>query len=86
MADPIYFVVERRHGKEMPSIIHDVIPKYLTRKVTPFEQSPIIYIIRLDTLPNSEWWLSLSLTELYYYYKNLRNQNKLPSSNMTLKK
>lgn len=76
--EPIYFVVERRHGKEVPSICYERMTSYLTRKVTPFEQSPIVYVLRIDKLPNAEWWLLQPLDVLYTYYKALRKANKLP--------
>lgn len=71
MPDPVWFVVERRMGGESPAIIYDRLPQRLTRKITPFEASSLVYAIRLDTLPDAEDWISRSPAALHLRYKEL---------------
>jgi hypothetical protein len=68
-AESVTFVVERNaDGEEYLSIYYDRLPTRLTRTVTEFEKQPIILQVRLDTLPNAEWWLKQSFNELCELY------------------
>jgi hypothetical protein len=83
MSEAIFFVVERRAGREEPAIYHDRLPERLTRK-TKGEVSPIVYALRLDKLPDLDLtkWLAVPLKLLYRNYCALRDAGKLPPSNL----
>lgn len=70
-AESVTLVVERNaNGEEYLSIYYERLPTRLTRTVTEFEKPPIIFQVRLDTLPNAEWWLKQSFSDLCNLYKN----------------
>ena len=81
MSEAIFFVVERRAGREEPAIYRDRLPERLTRK-TKGEVSPIVYALRLDRLPDLDQWLAAPLKLLYRTYCALRDAGKLPLSNL----
>jgi hypothetical protein len=89
--EKIFFVIERgAGGKEVAGIYYDLLEPHLTRKVArdqkgvPMEQSPIIYILRVDKLDETaqKFWLSKSTKELLETYHWLKNEGTLPSSNL----
>ena len=92
MTEPVYFVVERTPRGEAPAIYHDILPQRLTRKIPrddqgqPCEPSPLIYVVRLDTLTGAHRWLpeflKKPLREIYAEYCRRRDGNELPPSNL----
>lgn len=68
--EPVYFVVQRRAGREIPTIIVDQVPASLKRN--------IVYQLRLDRLPNADYWLKMTTPELYRTYCYMRDRNSLP--------
>ena len=83
MAEPVFFVVERRAGREEAAIYYDQLPVRLTRKVAKEESPPIVYALRLDRLPDlAAAWLTTPIAQLYRNYCALRDAGKLPPSNL----
>ena len=82
--EPVFFVVERTADGEIPSLCYDVLPSRMTRRIPQgsAEQSPMIYVLRLDRLPDAERWQAMSLADLYSRYCELRDAGKLPPSNL----
>jgi len=80
MPGPIYFVVVNRMGRESCSLYHDWLPAWMTGKNA--KELGLLYVLRLDTLPNADHWLAQSLTELTNTYFRLKKAGKLPSSNL----
>jgi hypothetical protein len=67
---PAYFVVQRRFGHEQPAIYWDDLPR-----------SPLpglVYVVRLDQLPNAEANCAAPLSKLYEVFCRLRPLGKLP--------
>jgi len=69
---PAYFVVTRWHGVETPAIYWDELPRH--------QLLNLVYVLRLDTLPNAESIMQQSVTELYAGYRRLASRGKLPPS------
>lgn len=68
---PAYFVVRRTpHGREVPEIFWDELPRSPPRN--------LVYIVRLDQLPNADVLVSSSLHELFCHYQHLKASGKLP--------
>lgn len=68
---PAYFVVRRTyHGREVPEIFWDELPR------TPLRH--LVYIVRLDQLPNAEVLVSSTLNQLFAHYQHLKASGKLP--------
>ncbi len=65
-----YFVVAKRHGVEHAMIYHEELPTKPIRN--------LVYIVRLDTLPNGHDMVRASTNQLYLVYCHLRNRGKLP--------
>lgn len=42
----------------------------------------MLYVLRLDRLPDPAHWLAMTTAELYAVYVELRDQGKLPPSNI----
>jgi len=84
MTEPVFFVVERRHGQEEPAIYTDRLPENLTRKIPKdsAERHPLVYALRLDKMPDLDKWLAAPLKQLYRTYCALRDAGKLPPSNL----
>ena len=65
-----YFTVERHMGKERPQLYWDELPRAPIRN--------LVYVLRLDTLPNGERMTRAQLSALYAVFCRLREQGKLP--------
>jgi hypothetical protein len=72
MTDPVFFVVEKTPLGEQASLYRGDPPQIKIVKVR------IIYIVRVDTLPNANRWLKMSLNELYSAYCKVRDKKNLP--------
>lgn len=70
MSRPAYFVVQRRYGREVPSIYWDELPRDPVRF--------LVYVVRLDQLPGGEALLRAPLDQLFRYYQILKAVGKLP--------
>jgi hypothetical protein len=77
-ADPITFVIERRHGKESACIIFGPLPDWLTAKGS----GRMVYALRLDKLPNGLDLAKLSIGDLARSYRAMRKAGRLPPSNL----
>jgi hypothetical protein len=80
MPGPVYFVVVNRMGAEKCALYHDWLPAWMTSKNA--RELGLSYILRLDTLPNADYWLSQSLTQLTDTYFRLKKDGRLPVSNL----
>lgn len=67
---PAYFVVYRVLGREVPAIFWDELPKEPVRQM--------IYVTRLDELPNGAALVEQRLSVLYRVFCDLRQAGKLP--------
>lgn len=76
-ARPTFFVIEQGMLGESAALYYDEMP----RRTTPVR--PALYALRLDILPNADFWLSKSLVQLHAIYLNLKEAGKLPVSNLT---
>ena len=65
-----YFTVERIMGREVPVIYWDELPRAPIRN--------LVYIVRLDSFPNSAQLCEASLEQLFAVFCHLRNRGKLP--------
>ena len=65
-----YFVVSRSMGREVPAIFWDELPREPIRN--------LIYVVRLDQLPNAADLLRASLGQLFAVYQHLLKRGKLP--------
>jgi hypothetical protein len=72
MNRPVFFVVEKTMLGEQAALYWDDPPQI--RGIRP----NIIYIVRLDQLPNANHWLTMPLTELYFFYRKALAGNTLP--------
>lgn len=72
MTEAIYFVVERRAGRECATLHRDHLQLVGTA----------VYKLRLDKLPDGARWAAMPLAELYALYCGLRDQGKLPPENL----
>jgi hypothetical protein len=70
MTPPAYFVVAKRHGVECVAIYHQELPRAPIRN--------LVYVVRLDTLPNGHDLVRASTGQLYAVYCRLRDRGKLP--------
>jgi hypothetical protein len=70
MSEPAYFVVAKRHGVERVAIYHDELPRATIRNM--------VYVVRLDTLPNGHDLVRAPTGQLYAVYCRLRDRGKLP--------
>lgn len=77
MAEPIFFVVERRAGGEFPAVIRDQLPERLTRKSEP---KLLVYAVRLDKLPDGDRLAELSTAMLYRFYQRHKAAGTLPQN------
>jgi hypothetical protein len=68
---PAYFVVAKRHGVEYACIVWDELPR------APIPN--LVYLARLDTMPNADALGKLSTDQLLTLYRRLRNRGNLPS-------
>lgn len=66
---PAYFIVATRHGREYASISHDELPAKIRN---------LVYVVRLDVLPNAAELVRASTGQLYAVYCRLRDRGKLP--------
>lgn len=92
MNEPVYFVVERGPSGETPAIYYNILPDRLTRKIPRDDRgqacgrAPIIYALRLDTLPGASRWIDelikRPLAEIYAEYCRRRDGNELPPTNL----
>jgi hypothetical protein len=73
---PLYFVVWRRAGAETPSLYHDHLPGWIHGKHAAARG--LVYMLRLDTLPDAERWVAMGLDELWRHYCRLRDKGRLP--------
>jgi hypothetical protein len=80
MSEPVYFVVTRRAGFEEASLCYERLPTLLAGRRA--KDHGLVYALRLDTLPDPEKWLAMSLGELWRTYTFLRDRDKLPTSNI----
>ena len=69
---PVFFVVEKTPLGESAALYCDAAPQVRTAKPR------IIYITRLDQLPNAKIWLNMSLNKLYAAYCKARDGKRLP--------
>jgi hypothetical protein len=72
MTEPVYFVVEKKHGREYATVQHEHLQR----------GGRAVYTLRLDKLPNPERWLAMPLAELYALYCKLRDAGQLPPPNI----
>lgn len=70
MTRPCYFVVQRIMGLEMATLYWDEPPR------SPIHN--LVYIVRLDTLPNGHALVDAGLTKLFSVYQRLKASGKLP--------
>ena len=70
MSRPAYFVVARRDGREVPAIYWDELPQQPIRN--------LVYLVRLDVLPNGPALVAAPLADLYAVFCHLRKRGKLP--------
>lgn len=70
MTRPCYFAVQRIMGLEMPTLYWDEPPRSPIRN--------LVYIVRLDTLPNGHALVEAGLTKLFTVYQRLKASGKLP--------
>lgn len=80
MTNPVYFVVLNRMGRETCVIYHDELPTWMRSKRA--RELGMAYALRLDTLPNADFWLSMTLKQMTNAYFQLKKAGKLPSSNL----
>ncbi len=73
----VWFAVTNRHGHETPQLYHCGLPVEIT---SPKLSQHVVYKLRLDTLPDAERWLKMSLNELMNTYRLLRERAKLPQA------
>lgn len=74
------FAVVLRNGIEEPALFHDYVPAILTASDT--RKLGVVYVLRLDRLPDAERWLQLSLSELFAVYRRLKAAGRLPAPNL----
>ena len=65
-----YFTVSRVMGREVPAIFWDELPR------TPIPN--LVYVTRLDQLPNGSLLIHRPLKDLYSVYQHLQRRGKLP--------
>lgn len=70
MSRPAYFCVRRLYGREVPEIYWDELPREPLRA--------LVYIVRLDQLPNAEALLRAPLWQLFGVYQRLKAAGTLP--------
>ena len=70
MSRPAYFTVALVLGRETPAIWWDELPRAPIRN--------LVYVLRLDTLPNGETLAGAPLAQLYSVFCHLRKRGKLP--------
>jgi hypothetical protein len=70
MTRPTYFVVAKRHGIEHAEVYFDELPRAPIRG--------LVYVVRLDQLPDAERWLRLPVRALYRTYHALAERGTLP--------
>jgi hypothetical protein len=70
MTRPAYFVVAKRHGQECPAVYYDELPRQPIRN--------LVFVVRLDQLPNGHDLVRASTGDLYAVYCRLRDRGKLP--------
>jgi hypothetical protein len=70
MSEAVYFVIAKRHGVEHAALFHDELPRQPIRN--------LVYVLRLDQLPNSHDLVCASTGQLYAVYCRLRDRGKLP--------
>ena len=66
-----FFTVERIQGREVPHLYWDELP----------HRRPIrnlVYVVRLDQLPNGSLMIHRPLKDLYSVYQHLQRRGKLP--------
>lgn len=80
MTQPVYFVVQSRHGFESSAIYYDRLPIWMTGKHA--RTMGLVYALRLDTLDDAERWVNASLGDLHRTYIRLRKRKALPPSNL----
>lgn len=84
MAEAVYFAVERTPTGERPALYHDHLPRRLS--ATTAQRDGLIYVVRMDTLPNGARWCAMSLADLYAAYLVARDGGRLPASNVVVAK
>jgi hypothetical protein len=78
MSEPVTFVVETRHGRESASIVYGQLPEHLRAKGS----NQLVWVWRLDKLPNGEALQQMPIGDLYDQFVRMREQGKLPPSNL----
>jgi hypothetical protein len=68
---PAYFTVALDHtGRETPAIYWDELPRAGIRR--------LVYVVRLDVLPNAEAQINAPISRLFEVYLRLKRMGKLP--------
>jgi hypothetical protein len=80
MTEPVYFLVTRRHGEEKFSLCYERIPTAYSGHRA--RDNGLVYVLRLDTLPEGERWMARPLSELAAQYAWLKVRGRLPASNI----
>jgi hypothetical protein len=72
MPEAIWFVVERRHGDEFPTIVHD--PKLPPRG----GRGGVVYALRLDNHPDCASWARMRASQVYSLYRGILSVGAAP--------
>lgn len=79
-SQPVYFVVLNWMGRETCALYHHELPNWMRSKRA--RELGMAYVLRLDILPNADFWLSMTLKQMTNAYFQLKKAGKLPSSNL----
>lgn len=75
-AEPVTFVIERRHGREFGSVIYGRLPDRLTCKGS----TALVWAWRLDKLLNCEALRQMPIADLVEQYERMKAAGALPSN------